>query len=719
MRRELRPVGATMVALAVLVSSQVSCVSPRDVPLPLPVDGPAQRADARPGQAADGPGGTGEDGPGSGGSVDPDPAACAPGEQLCPGVGCVDRTSPEHCGQSCAPCPSITGGMATCDGTRCGISCPAGMQPCLDRCIEQGAACDGACPAMQRACNGACVDVTNLAACGPACMPCPTSPSGKATCNGTSCELACNPGYHLCEDNSCRADKDIRSCGTSCTPCPAPVGGMATCDGTVCGAQCPANTKLCAGECIPTNQPCMGVCPDGRHDCGGNCVPNDVNFCGPTCKQCRPPANADGRCNGTDCEFSCRGGFRECGGQCLANDRPCNGSCPSGSKVCGDRCVPNATCCTDGREGCNDCFSCSAGTCTRQADGTGCGNNLVCRAGGCLSCGGLGQICCAGNRCSGSGLSCQSGTCRGECTPGQRDCMGQTPRVCSAAGQWQNGSACNRQACVGGSCTGNCAPGERGCGGNETPQVCNSNGQMVPMGAACRGVCRGEGMCVGVCRRGQQQCQGQTQVQVCNDSGQFQPPQPCVNQTCLDDRCQGNCAPSQRRCSTDGTAVESCQNGQFRTTQACDGVCRNEMCFGNCRGTGARCADNRRVVCVDNFLETTACPAPEAGVPRCRGNGQCGFDCQASFRTCGSGCCFDLTGSWSDLGFGNTICARHDGGPTVSFDYVAGPNSPMQFVGSFSGPETMQSQFGQGDILSRTVIQWPGGQWMKLSDSCP
>lgn len=641
---------------ALMLGGTVGCPSPNDMPIPVPDPPRAGSTDGRPPITAvptDGPG-TSPGGGSDGGGIDP--TSCPDGQQFCAEKGCVDTTSPEACGRSCAPCPTITGGTATCDGTRCGLVCPAGMRVCLDKCIAEGAPCDDVCPdPKQRLCNNGCVNLDNIAACGPECVTCPASVNGKTSCNGTSCEIACDAGFHLCDGVSCKSDRDPRSCGSSCTPCPVPEGGEATCDGTVCGAKCPASTKLCAGACIPVNQACMGVCPDGKHDCDGNCVPNDVNFCGPSCQQCRAPANADARCAGDGCEFSCRSGFRTCGDGCLANDRPCDGACPGGRKVCGDRCVPTSTCCTGGSEGCPECSSCNNGTCGRRPDGTGCGSNrvcaagscigcgssgqtccassacggglvcrqstcvgcgligepccagdgcdggTVCRSGSCASCGGFGEPCCAGNACDGGGLSCQGGTCRGECTPGMRICENGLPRVCSTTGQWQTGSACNNQACVNGTCQGNCAPGRRGCRNAETPQVCNNSGQFVAE-QACQGVCRGEGECVGSCRpTAPARCEGLTRI-TCDGNGNSspescQPRQANETPSCSASGCQSSCNVSPGRCNGSSRCwsleygCDECVEGliwrDIPGTPGGDRVCVNRAAFDRVRQENA------------------------------------------------------------------------------------------------------------------------------------
>src|ERR687885_660398 len=103
--------------------------------------------------------------------------------------------------------------MATCNGLKCGVSCPDGQKPCDDRCIPIEMTCGG-CREGKNLCNGICVLATDKTACGPLCTSCPTSPNGKTDCDGTECILTCNPGYHRCGDG-CSKDDQVESCGTS------------------------------------------------------------------------------------------------------------------------------------------------------------------------------------------------------------------------------------------------------------------------------------------------------------------------------------------------------------------------------------------------------------------------------------------------------------------------------------------------------------------------
>jgi hypothetical protein len=286
-------------------------------------DGPRPSVDAAP-PAADGP------------AVPPPdaaPAGCNPGFHPC-GAVCVDSRAPATCGNSCEPCPAPTGGSATCDGIKCGVTCPAGQKPCLTACIAADAPCDNICPAGKNNCNGLCVEATSLAACGPGCMPCPTSPGGTSSCDGTTCTLTCNAGFHRCA-GACKADDDPAACGASCTPCPVPAGARATCTGGGCGFAC-VTGRPCGNACIPDAQTCNGACATGFRNCNGTCMAVSA----------LPAETCDGKDNDCDgavdeditprpCDPACAGQQRCAGG------RWDDGGCArvdSDPRACGDSC---------------------------------------------------------------------------------------------------------------------------------------------------------------------------------------------------------------------------------------------------------------------------------------------------------------------------------------------------------------------------------------------
>jgi hypothetical protein len=326
-----------------------------------------------------------EDGPGP----DAEPAGCNPGFHAC-GAVCADNRAPATCGNLCEPCPAPMGGGAVCDGIKCGVTCPAGQKPCLTACVPADAPCDNNCPAGKNNCNGLCVDATSVVACGPGCVPCPTSPGGVTSCDGNSCALTCNPGFHRCGD-SCKADGDATACGPSCTPCPAPAGGRATCAGGACGFTCTSG-RPCGNACIPDAQTCNGACADGFRNCSGTCVAtsavppeicdgkdndcdgaiddniapracepacagqqrcqggrwdtsgcanvdSDPDACGASCRDCPTPTGATPACRMRTCDFTCTSARLKirCGNACCECTN--HGHCPANNV-----CTPMNTC---------------------------------------------------------------------------------------------------------------------------------------------------------------------------------------------------------------------------------------------------------------------------------------------------------------------------------------------------------------------------------------
>jgi hypothetical protein len=410
--------------------------------------------------------GTGADGSGA-------PADQCPANSHRCGDGCVSNNDPAHCGSACVPCPTLIGGSSTCDGNKCGVQCPLGRKPCIDTCIDESAVCGGGlCPAGKNPCNDICVDASSVSACGPACVTCPVSANGQTSCDGNSCVLKCNDGFHAC-GTTCARNVDPMTCGTGCTPCPVPTGGTATCDGTMCGATCPQKTKLCKGACIDEGKACEGTCLAGAHDCNGNCVSDtDVANCGTSCMPCGTAMNAQATCDGKACGLKCLGSFKQCSdGRCVASSACC-AACGAGT-----HCVNGTTCESD----------CKPGPCFPGGD--------KCK---------LGQIVCdgtPGGQCQQTGTVncgaeevCKSGTCVADCTgkksQGQPCCMKQcnSPLVCNSSGICQPPCGKLGQAC----CTDqflepNLPDGQDGCA---SPNLCDG-GKCTACGATDQLCCRG------------------------------------------------------------------------------------------------------------------------------------------------------------------------------------------------------------------------------------
>jgi hypothetical protein len=160
---------------------------------------------------------------------------CPANQHPC-GSTCVSDHDVATCGSLCTPCPTPANGMASCDGTSCGVTCSSGFHLCGGGCVSNG----------------------SVASCGSRCTPCPEPDSGYATCSGNACGVACDSGFHAC-GAECVENTSILHCGSSCTPCTVPLNGNATCTAGQCGVTCDGGYQPCGDECVPTGQPCTAA----------------------------------------------------------------------------------------------------------------------------------------------------------------------------------------------------------------------------------------------------------------------------------------------------------------------------------------------------------------------------------------------------------------------------------------------------------------------------
>ena len=169
-------------------------------------------------------------------------AACPPGTLSCDG-GCPAAT-PTLCSGSCVDPTSSVSNCGAC-GKACTTSIGHGLPVC------SAGECTWACNSGYTACNGACVDeqtdANNCGGCG----------AGHTCLAGTTCQAgtcACPAGTHDCS-GTCESNTGLNSCGAKCdSPCPGPANGgaygTATCDGTTCGLACNEPYTLCGTACV-------------------------------------------------------------------------------------------------------------------------------------------------------------------------------------------------------------------------------------------------------------------------------------------------------------------------------------------------------------------------------------------------------------------------------------------------------------------------------------
>jgi hypothetical protein len=312
--------------------------------------------------------------------------------------------------------------------------------------------------------------------------PGPTGGNGSAVCQNGQCGIACNTGYHRC-NNACLADDSLDSCGSSCSPCSKPASsGSATCSGSplVCGIRCDFGFHACGTSCVvngstsmnscgntcaactaPANgsatcngRNCVQACNNGYHLCNNACIPNNsVEGCGTaSCTACRGPANGSPTCNGTSCGFECNSNYHKCGSNCASNTDPNN--CGSTCKVCPGDANGTAACvagdcavnCKSGFHWCANVGRCVANSSTWPGS---CGNNCtVCPTD-------TGAVAtCDGSKCGLEYSSCQNdlALCGTDCVVQDNKHCGPSCRDCTAL----PASADTHMVCEANTCVAKC-----------------------------------------------------------------------------------------------------------------------------------------------------------------------------------------------------------------------------------------------------------------------
>jgi formylglycine-generating enzyme len=225
-------------------------------------------------------------------------------------------------------------------------------------------------------------------------------------------------------------------------------------------------------------------------------------------------------------------------------------------------------------------------------------------------------------------------------------CSGDPPYACAghaqklqlvcSAGKWaQYGSCENGYNCdtTPGSSAGSCAPiinwcsaaGTRHCNGAVIEQ-CGLDLVTMSTAMTCssdRPICfdAATETCV-ACTPNSKRCDpvNTNSAELCNSSGQWGTPTACVNQTCVDGACQGECVYGQKRCDAAGSkGVQTCDaTGYWSSPTACatSALCVSGECVP-CGGTGGPamvglpigyCIDRTEVTCAQYraWLDTNA-----------------------------------------------------------------------------------------------------------------
>jgi hypothetical protein len=145
--------------------------------------------------------------------AEPCAGQCPAGSHDCSGL-CVDDTSVNGCGEACTPCPSVSNGTATCDGSTCGFTCAQTFRRCDDRCVAATQCCTEEDCGVNETCNAShvCECASGHKPCGGQCIPSSNCCSEAdcepgRTCVTGSCQSWCGlqtrPGNVLAADYRC------------------------------------------------------------------------------------------------------------------------------------------------------------------------------------------------------------------------------------------------------------------------------------------------------------------------------------------------------------------------------------------------------------------------------------------------------------------------------------------------------------------------------------
>jgi len=198
----------------------------------------------------------------------------------------------------------------------------------------------------------------------------------------------------------------------------------------------------------------------------------------------------------------------------------------------------------------------------------------------------------SGAPCDGQTCDPAARKCDGECAPGGKRCVGDTPKECDLSGRWAGGVACDVAAgmhCSGGACVVTCTPGDIRCLGENTPQICDAGGEWSDNGPLCL-PCTGCDPSTGKCRTSPlpdtSPCQdpankcilvGTCQSGVCNPT-----PDGSVDCVAAGPCSPGVCDPSTGTCA----AMEGapCDDGDVCTASS---TCQAGICTSNPLGNHA------------------------------------------------------------------------------------------------------------------------------------
>jgi hypothetical protein len=342
-------------------------------------------------------------------------------------------------------------------------------------------------------------------------------------------------------------------------------------------------------------------------------------------------------CNGKQLEICTGSAWLPVGGPCqfVCKSDQCTGVCEPGASECVNELE---------RRFCDDDGQWQVENCPNACIGTTCGGE--CQPGsfqcGTPDAGGTPiEVCNSGNWAGTTTIcesGCEDGVCTGECSEGDTQC-GQTtegqPAVvtCPQNGDWKDATVtpCTDQACYQGACTGECLPGNKTCNG-QTRRVCSTTGAWEDQ--TCDYVCTPNG-CIGECVPGAESCDGTTLLK-CSEKGTWEAAEKCADRGLIcvhlseTDKACGECNPDPDRTYCSFNQARICnEKAEWQVEEDCgrsEQLCTSGKCFDPKLCPGASLAG-----CFD---KETGWTCPLKGKPAQK----CDCDC-TSGTSCGRGLC--------------------------------------------------------------------------------
>ena len=240
---------------------------------------------------------------------------------------------------------------------------------------------------------------------------------------------------------------------------------------------------------------------------------------------------------------------------------------------------------------------------------------------------------------------------------------GQKDSGASGSGGQATGGAAADSAATGGASGGGDLTGGGGIGGSSSPVDApvtggspSTGGVVGSGGVASTGGIASTGGTVAIpdCTMGTHSCSGNTLL-TCDSNGMWPTNGTACQYVCRNNTCAGQCKPNDHSCSGESLLVCDANGNWPSTGSACPYVCRGNACTGVCKPNDHTCSGDTQLTCdVNGSWPTTGTACPYV----CRNNactGQCkpnDVKCSGNIVvTCDSNGSWPTTGTTCDAGY--------------------------------------------------------------------